>query len=237
MRGNERTNNELRTVRLTPHYLFHLPSSVLMEMGHTRVLCTAIIEEKVPIFLKNTDQGWLTAEYSMMPNSTPTRINRENGVVRHGRHMEIQRLIGRSLRTAFDLKNLGSRTIQIDCDVLEADGGTRTASITGAYVAVCLALQAHHLPYSLVLHQIASVSVGMIKKEVLLDLDFLEDSQADIDLNIVMDDQERLVEIQGTGEKRSFSQDELNEMLQYGKKGIFELMEAQTNTLKQFAWD
>lgn len=237
MRGNERATNEIRNVQIIPHYLHHLPSSILIEMGHTRVLCTAIIEEKVPVFLKNTELGWLTAEYSMMPNSTPNRINRENGIVRHGRHMEIQRLIGRSLRTAFDLKNLGNKTIQVDCDVLEADGGTRTASITGAYVAVCLALQSHHMPLSLVTRQIASISVGMIKKEVLLDLDFLEDSQADVDLNIVMDMEGKLVEIQGTGEKRSFSLEELNTMLQYAKKGIVELFEYQKNVLLQFPWE
>jgi len=206
-------------------------------MGNTRVLCTAIIEEKVPVFLKNTDSGWLTAEYGMMPNSTPNRINRENGVIRHGRHMEIQRLIGRSLRTAFDLKNLGTRTIQVDCDVLEADGGTRTASITGSYVAVCLALQSHHMPISLVKRQIASISVGLFKHEVLLDLDFLEDSQADVDLNVVMDDSGNFIEIQGTGEKRAFSFEELNTMLQYGKKGITELFDEQNKVLSQFPWE
>ncbi|MDD4664091.1 MAG: ribonuclease PH [Caldisericia bacterium] len=234
MRGNERADNALRTVKITPHYLHHLPSSILIEMGSTRVLCTAIIEEKVPVFLKNTDSGWLTAEYGMMPNSTPNRINRENGVIRHGRHMEIQRLIGRSLRTAFDLKNLGTRTIQVDCDVLEADGGTRTASITGSYVAVCLALQSHHMPISLVKRQIASISVGLLKHEVLLDLDFLEDSQADVDLNVVMDDSGNFIEIQGTGEKRAFSLEELNTMLQYGKKGITELFDEQNKVLSQF---
>lgn len=237
MRGNERQDNELRKVKITPHYLHHLPSSVLMEMGNTRVLCTAIIEEKVPLFLKNTDHGWLTAEYSMMPNSTPNRINRENGVVRHGRHMEIQRLIGRALRTAIDLNNLGNKTIQVDCDVVEADGGTRTASITGSYVAVCLALQSHHLPRALISRQIASVSVGMLKQEALLDLDFLEDSQADIDMNLVMDNTGHLIEIQGTGEKRSFSFEELNTMLQYGKKGILELLEYQNKVLSHFPWD
>ncbi|MCE5223755.1 ribonuclease PH [bacterium] len=237
MRGIERAGNALRTVKITPHYLHHLPSSTLIEMGNTRVLCTAIIEEKVPVFLKNTDSGWLTAEYGMMPNSTPTRINREIGVIRHGRHMEIQRLIGRSLRTAFDLKNLGTRTIQVDCDVLEADGGTRTASITGSYVAVCLALQSRHMPISLVKRQIASISVGLLKHEVLLDLDFLEDSQADVDLNVVMDDSGNFIEIQGTGEKRAFSLEELNTMLQYGKKGITELFDEQNKVLSQFPWE
>lgn len=237
MRSTERSVNELRSVNITPHYLHHLPSSVLMEMGNTRVLCTAIIEDKVPLFLKNTDSGWLTAEYSMIPNSTPNRINRENGVVRHGRHIEIQRLIGRSLRTAIDLKNLGNKTIQIDCDVLEADGGTRTASITGSYVAVCLALQSHHLPHSLVKRQIASISTGILKNDVLLDLDFLEDSQADVDLNLVMDDTGKFIEIQGTGEKRSFSLTELNTMLQYGTKGIHELFDYQNNVLAHFPWE
>lgn len=151
--------------------------------------------------------------------------------------MEIQRLIGRSLRTAFDLKNLGTRTIQVDCDVLEADGGTRTASITGSYVAVCLALQSRHMPISLVKRQIASISVGLLKHEVLLDLDFLEDSQADVDLNVVMDDSGNFIEIQGTGEKRAFSLEELNTMLQYGKKGITELFDEQNKVLSQFPWE
>ncbi len=204
-----------------------------MEMGSTKVICSAIIEDRVPFFLRNSDQGWLTAEYSMLPSSTPTRTQREIGSVRHGRSVEIQRLIGRSLRMAFDLKQFKEKTIMVDCDVIQADGGTRTASITGAYVAICLALH-HNIGHSYTPErQVASISVGKVDHMMLLDLNYEEDVRAALDINIIMDDQGKIIEIQGTGEKEPFAREELVQVLDLGQKGIQELLEIQQTVIQQ----
>lgn len=231
MRSKNRSNNQIREAKIIPHYLDHLPGSVLIQLGKTKVICAVNIEEKVPPFLRNTGQGWLTAEYAMLPSSTPIRTQREFGVSRQGRSVEIQRLIGRSLRNVIDLSQIKERTIQIDCDVIQADGGTRTASITGAYVALTLALKAFSIPESALIRQIASISIGVVKGSVLLDLDYEEDSTADADFNLVMDHQGDIIELQGTGEKKPFSTGELETVLSYGKKGIFELMELQKKSI------
>lgn len=204
-----------------------------MEMGSTKVICSAIIEDRVPFFLRNSDQGWLTAEYSMLPSSTPTRTQREIGSVRHGRSVEIQRLIGRSLRMAFDLKQFKEKTIMVDCDVIQADGGTRTASITGAYVAICLALHHNIGPSYTPERQVASISVGKVDHMMLLDLNYEEDVRAALDINIIMDDQGKIIEIQGTGEKEPFAREELVQVLDLGQKGIQELLDLQKKVIQQ----
>jgi len=232
MRTENRANNQMRDAKIIPHYLDHLPGSVLIQLGKTKVICAVNIDEKVPPFLRNSGQGWLTAEYAMLPSSTSVRTQREYGVSRQGRSIEIQRLIGRSLRNAIDLSQIKERTIQIDCDVIQADGGTRTASITGAFVALSLALKAFQIPESAIIRQIGSVSIGIVKGNILLDLDYEEDSHADADFNLVMDHHGEIIEIQGTGEKKPFSTSELDAVLKYGKKGILELMEIQTKALQ-----
>lgn len=231
MRAQNRPNNKIREAKITPHYLDHLPGSVLIELGKTKVICAVNIEDKVPQFLRNSNQGWLTAEYAMLPSSTPVRTQREYGVSRQGRSVEIQRLIGRSLRNAIDLSQCKERTIQIDCDVIQADGGTRTASITGAFVALSLALKAFQIPDSAIIRQIGSISIGIVHGNILLDLDYDEDSQADADFNLVMDNNGEIIELQGTGEKKPFSSIELETVLSYGKIGIFELMELQKKAI------
>jgi len=232
MRFQDRPNNQIRPAVITPHYLDHLPGSVLIELGKTKVICAVNIEEKVPPFLKNSGQGWLSAEYAMLPSATPVRTQREYGVSRQGRSIEIQRLIGRSLRTAIDLKQCGERTIQIDCDVIQADGGTRTAAITGSYVALCLALKEFKIPETAIIRQIGSISIGIIQGEIRLDLDYNEDSKAEVDFNLVMDQNGEIIELQGTGEKRPFSMQELDTILAYGKKGIQELMILQNTAIQ-----
>ena len=228
-RANNRRPDELRSVRFTRAYNRHAEGSVLVEFGDTRVLCTASVEERVPRFLKGSQQGWITAEYGMLPRATGERMAREASRGKQGgRTLEIQRLIGRSLRAAVDLNALGERTITLDCDVIQADGGTRTASITGAWVALADALDHLHqqgtLDAPVPLHQIASISVGLKQGEVLLDLDYSEDSTADTDMNFVMNDKKQFIEIQGTAEHSPFSEAEMQRMIAIAVKGIEELM-------------
>ncbi len=232
MRKDNRRNNELRKVKIIPEYLEFAQGSALIKLGFTEVLCSATIEEKVPPFLKNSDQGWLTSEYSMLPTSSPIRMSREFGTLRHGRSIEIQRLIGRVLRTIIDLKQIKGRTITVDCDVLQADGGTRTASITGGFVAVVLALKKLNITPLPVIRQIAAISVGVVNGELLLDLDFQEDSRADVDFNLIMDRNENIIEIQGTAEKEPFKREDLLRFIELGYKGINELFIAQDAALK-----
>ena len=231
-RANNRRPDELRPVRFSRSYNCHAEGSVLVEFGDTRVLCMASVEERVPRFLKGSQQGWITAEYGMLPRATGERMAREAARGKQGgRTLEIQRLIGRSLRAALDLKALGERTITLDCDVIQADGGTRTASITGAWVALADALdrlcQDGLLEAPVPLHQIASVSVGLKQGEVLLDLDYAEDSTADTDMNFVMNDEKLFIEIQGTAEHSPFSEVEMQLMTATAVKGIEELMRLQ----------
>ncbi len=220
-------NNDIRKTIIEKDYLSHADGSVLISTGNTKVICSAMIEEKVPRFLKGLGKGWVTAEYSMLPAATEQRYRRERGKT-SGRTMEIQRLIGRSLRAVVDLKKLGERTIWIDCDVIQADGGTRTASITGAFIAMALAvkklIEDKILLEDPINDYLAAVSVGKVNNEVMLDLCYLEDSNADVDMNVVMTGSKKFVEIQGTAEKSVFSRQELNEFLDYAEKGILELI-------------
>ena len=231
-RADNRRPDELRPVRFSRSFSRHAEGSVLVEFGDTRVLCMASVEERVPRFLQGSEQGWISAEYGMLPRATGERMAREAARGKQGgRTLEIQRLIGRSLRAALDLTGRGERTITHDCDVLQADGGTRTASITGAWVALADALdrlsQEGLLDAPLPLHQIASVSVGLKQGEVLLDLDYAEDSSADTDMNFVMNDQNCFIEIQGTAEQAPFSEAEMQRMTTAAVKGIQELMRLQ----------
>lgn len=231
-RPNDRLNDQLRAVKITPGFIKHPDGSVLIEAGETRVLCSAMIEEKVPFFLKGSGQGWVTAEYSLLPASTETRTQREasRGKI-SGRTSEIQRLIGRSLRAVVDMNALGERTIWIDCDVIQADGGTRTASITGAFVALYLAcrkLREKGIITSIpVKDYLAAVSVGIVEGVPVLDLEYSEDSRADVDMNVVMTGRGEFVEIQGTGEGTVFSKEELASLLALAEKGIMELIAVQ----------
>lgn len=226
----DRQNDEARPIRITPNYLDHPDGSVLIECGKTRVICSAMIENKVPGFLRGKNKGWLSSEYSMLPGSTPTRKVRDISKGKlDGRSSEISRLIGRSLRTCIDLDKIGERTIWIDCDVISADGGTRTAAITGSYIALKLAvkkaLENKKFEEDPIISKVAAISVGKVNGTSLVDLDFKEDSNADVDLNVVMNDDFQLVEIQGTGEKDTFSIEELNEFLQGAKRGIGEIFQ------------
>ena len=232
MRLGNRSHDELRSVRFTRHYTRHAEGSVLAEFGDTRVLCTASLEERVPSFLRGTKQGWVTAEYGMLPRATDSRNLREATRGRQsGRTLEIQRLIGRSLRSAVDLPTLGERTLTLDCDVLQADGGTRTAAITGAWLALAdaldLLLQSGALAVTPLIGQVASVAVGLVEGEPLLDLDYAEDRFADTDMNIVMDEKNRFIEIQGTAEGAPFDQEQLQMMTTLAQKGISELIDLQ----------
>jgi len=236
MRPSQRQPDQLRTVRITRHYTKHAEGSVLIECGDTKVICTASIVEKVPGFLKGKNQGWLTAEYGMLPRSTNTRIDREAARGKQsGRTQEIQRLIGRSLRAVVDLTKLGERTIHIDCDVIQADGGTRTASITGAFVAVQDAvsylLKQNLLTESPIRDHIAAISVGISEGTPVLDLDYIEDSNCDTDMNVVMTGNGGFVEIQGTAEGATFSHAEMNSLIALADKGIRELIAAQKAAL------
>lgn len=231
-RKNNRKADELRSIRITKDYIKTVPGSCLVEFGDTKVICTAIIEDGVPIFLKGTNTGWLTAEYGMLPGSCESRVARNKT---SGRTYEIQRLIGRSLRSVLDFNLLGERTIKIDCDVIQADGGTRTASITGAYVAlVCLLnkikFEVHwkSLPLK---DSVAAVSVGFVKGQALLDLDFEEDSKADMDMNVSMRGQGDLIDVQATAEGEPFSRETMNAALNLAQKGIKELLEIQKKAL------
>jgi len=240
MRKDGRTADQLRPIKITPNFLTFAHGSCLIEVGETRVLCTAMIEETVPRWMRNSGKGWVTAEYSMLPGSTDRRTSRE--VARGkpgGRTVEIQRLIGRSMRTITDMKALGQRTIWLDCDVLQADGGTRCASITGAFVAHCLALhrlvregEIDRLP---LLDTVAAVSAGVIDGNPVLDLPYEEDSRADVDMNFVVTGEEKLVEVQGTAEKDPFSRDVLNQLTDLGLSGCKELRAAQMSALGDIA--
>jgi ribonuclease PH len=236
MRIDDRKADEMRPVKIVPGFLRNAEGSALITLGQTTVICAASVEEKVPPFLRGTGRGWVTAEYGMLPRSTDTRTTRESTSGRiGGRTHEIQRLIGRSLRAVTDLEALRERTVWIDCDVIEADGGTRTAAITGAFVALCLALERIRedgriagLP---VRDYLAAVSVGVVDGETLLDLAYREDSRAEVDMNLVMTGDGRLVEIQGTAEKEPFSWQSLEEMADLAKKGIRKLIDFQKAAL------
>lgn len=236
MRPSGRSSNQLRPITITRSYTKHAEGSVLIEFGETKVLCNASVVESVPRFLKGKGQGWLTAEYGMLPRSTHSRMDREASRGKQGgRTLEIQRLIGRSLRAAVDLKQLGEHTIYLDCDVLQADGGTRTASISGACVALHDALfsmrQKGMIKTNPLKHMIGSVSVGIYEGTPVLDLDYPEDSSAETDMNLVMDEHGGFIEIQGTAEGETFSGDELMQMLELGKQGIREIFDIQKQAI------
>lgn len=240
MRANGRQANETRAVAITPHYIQHAEGSVLIEVGQSKVICTATVEEKVPPFMKGQGKGWVTAEYAMLPRATQSRNQRESARGKQtGRTMEIQRLIGRALRSVVDLHKLGERSITLDCDVIQADGGTRTTSITGAYVALALALdrlvregKLQSIPLT---DFLASVSVGVIAGELLLDLDYVEDSSAKVDMNVVMTGTGKFVEVQGTGEESPFSREELNGLLELAEGGIQHMIGRQKEALGAIA--
>jgi ribonuclease PH len=237
MRSDGRKWLQMRPVKITRGFLKHPEGSVLIELGETRVICTASVEEDVPRFLKNSNQGWVTSEYSMIPRSTQTRMTRESATGRiGGRTHEIQRLIGRSLRSVTDLFSFGKRTIWIDCDVIQADGGTRTASITGAFVALADALavlkRKDLLTASPLKDTVAAISAGMIGGKVFLDLTYEEDSQADVDMNFIMTGGGGLVEVQGTAERKPFKEKDLQAMLASAKKAILMLTAIQKKSLR-----
>ena len=236
MRPSARAADQLRPIRITRQFTKHAEGAVLVEFGDTRVICTASVEERVPPFLKGKGRGWVTAEYGMLPRSTNTRMQRESSRGRQdGRTLEIQRLIGRSLRAVIDLEALGERTITLDCDVIQADGGTRTAAITGSFVALTDAVrylmnrkQVKKNP----LHgQVAAVSVGIFQGEPVLDLDYAEDSDAETDMNVIMNDAGAFIELQGTAEGHAFRMEELQAMLELARVGIIKLLDKQREAL------
>ncbi len=235
-RTDGRALDQLRAVKITPGYLPYAEGSVLIEMGQTRVVCAASIDERVPSFLRNSGQGWITAEYSMLPRATQQRTPREirrGGL--SGRTHEIQRLIGRSLRAAADMKLLGERTITLDCDVLQADGGTRTAAITGAFVAFAVAsnrlLKSGKIQKSIVTNEVAAISVGIVGTTPLLDLKYDEDSKADVDMNVVCTGDGRFIEVQGTAEREPFSREQMDSLLNLALQGIQSLVAAQREAI------
>lgn len=231
IRIDGRSRTQLRPVKLAVNFVDYAEGSVLIEAGQTRVLCVASVEEKVPPFLEGKGQGWVTAEYNMLPRATHTRNARERSGKVSGRTQEIQRLIGRSLRAAVDLTSLGPRTITLDCDVIQADGGTRTASVTGAYIALHRACSLLVTRGALAVHPVrtavAAISVGVVEGEILLDLCYAEDSRADVDFNVVMTSGREFVEVQGTGEGAVFSRESMNAMLDLAEKGISDLLQIQ----------
>lgn len=237
MRIDQRSPDQLRELTIIPHYIKHAEGSVLISIGDTRVICTASVQEKVPPFMRGQGKGWVTAEYAMLPRATEERTIRESAKGKiGGRTMEIQRLIGRAMRSVVDLKLLGERTLWLDCDVIQADGGTRTISITGAYMAMMFALegclQRKQIPRLPVTDFLAAVSVGMSQEdEVLLDLCYAEDSKAKVDMNIVMTGQGDFVEVQGTGEEYSFSRQQMNRMFDLAEQGVGQLVEQQKEVL------
>ena len=238
VRAKARAADALRPVGITRGYTVHAEGSVLIEFGDTRVLCTASVEEKVPPHKRGSGEGWVTAEYGMLPRATHTRSDREAARGKQsGRTQEIQRLIGRSMRAVFDLKKLGERTIQLDCDVLQADGGTRTAAITGAFVAAQDAvnglLAAGKITVSPIIAQVAAISVGIVQGTALLDLEYTEDSACDTDMNVVMTGAGHFVEVQGTAEGAAFSRAEMDSLLTLAEKGITELMRLQQQSLSK----
>jgi len=238
-RPSGRRPDEMRVIRFEPGFTRHAEGSVLAEFGATRVLCTASVEEGVPSFLRGQGRGWITAEYGMLPRATHTRTAREAARGKQtGRTQEIQRLIGRSLRATADLKALGERTVTLDCDVLQADGGTRTAAISGAWVALMLAVDSLVSDGDLKRHpmhgQVAAVSVGIYRGESMLDLDYAEDGQAETDMNVVMNDAGAFIELQGTAEGHAFRREELDRMLALASAGIGQIMRAQSEALEQW---
>jgi len=239
-RTDGRAHDELRPAQITPGFLPYAEGSVLIELGNTRVICSASLEDRVPPFLRNMGQGWLTAEYAMLPRATQTRTPRETGRGGpSGRTHEIQRLIGRSLRAIADLRALGERTLTIDCDVLQADGGTRTAAITGAYVAFALAgkqlLKSGKITRPLTTNQVAAVSVGIVENIPLLDLKYDEDSKAEVDMNVVCTGDGRFIELQGTAEREPFSRDQMDELLALASRGIELLIGLQKSVIAEAA--
>ncbi len=237
MRPSGRAIDELRQVTIERHYTKHAAGSTLIAMGDTKVICTASIEERTPPWLKGKGSGWVTAEYGMLPGSTNTRMRREASAGKQsGRTQEIQRLIGRSLRAAVDLQGLGERSITVDCDVIQADGGTRTASITGAFIALHDAmeslLKAGKIKSNPIHGMIAAISVGIYKGQPVLDLDYIEDSNAETDMNVVMNDAGGFIEVQGTAEGHAFRRSELDDLLSLAENGIQELITMQTNAIQ-----
>jgi ribonuclease PH len=232
-RHDGRKSGELRKIKIRRKFISTADDSVLFEMGRTRVLCTATVEESVPSFLRGTGKGWITAEYSMLPRSSPQRIPRESirGKVK-GRTQEIQRLIGRSIRAGVDLEKIGERTIIIDCDVLEADGGTRTASVSGGFMVIASSLRRLGIASDALDSFVAAVSVGIVGGKVALDLDYKEDSAAEVDMNIVMNDRGELIEIQGTAEDGTFTEEDLTRMLRAARRGIGGIIEEQKKGLR-----
>jgi ribonuclease PH len=237
MRPSGRQASEMRNVRFTPDFTMHAEGSVLAEFGNTRVLCTASVEDRVPPWMRNKGRGWVTAEYGMLPRSTHPRSGREAARGKQGgRTLEIQRLIGRSLRAVTDLNALGERQVTLDCDVIQADGGTRTASISGAFVALAIAMERLARDGSLKaspLHgQVAAISVGIYRGEPVLDLDYDEDSEAETDMNIVMNDAGRFIEVQGTAEGHAFSEDEFAAMIGLARAGIADIIAVQSEAIR-----
>lgn len=235
IRKDNRNADELRQIKFTRNFTKHADGSVLVEFGDTKVITTATIEDRVPRFLMDTGNGWLTAEYSLLPGSTHTRVSRERGTLMSGRTQEIQRLIGRSLRAAVDLTKIGERTITIDADVIQADGGTRTASISGGFVALYDALlklkergEIKEIP---VIEPVAAISAGICKGEILLDLDYPEDSSAEADANLVMTASGKIIEFQSTAENKAFNRQDLLKLLETGEKGIMEIIQKQRQIL------
>ncbi len=236
MRPSKRSTDEMRSVKFTRHYTKHAEGSVLVEFGDTKVICTASVDDRTPPWLRGKKQGWVTAEYGMLPRSTNSRMGREAARGKQsGRTQEIQRLIGRSLRAIVDMKALGERQIVVDCDVIQADGGTRTASISGGYIALVDAVQSlleqGVIEKSPLTGQLASVSVGIFEGNAVLDLDYDEDSNAETDMNVVINDAGDFIEVQGTAEGHAFSRDEMNQMLDLAEKGIAEIIIAQNKAL------
>jgi ribonuclease PH len=238
MRPSGRANDEMRNVKFTRNYTMHAEGSVLVEFGNTKVLCTATVDDRTPPWLRGKGQGWVTAEYGMLPRSTDSRMGREAARGKQGgRTQEIQRLIGRSLRAVVNLEALGERQIIIDCDVIQADGGTRTASISGGYVALCDAVQTllkeKKIKKDPLFGQLASVSVGIYQGEPVLDLDYPEDSNAETDMNVVMNNAGHYIEVQGTAEGHAYTREEMSAMLELAEKGINEIIAVQDEALKQ----
>lgn len=235
MRKDGRQPNELRPVKVIPYFLAHPPGSCLIEMGKTRVICSVMVEESVPSFLKNSGKGWLTAEYNMLPASSSQRIQRERQKI-GGRTHEIQRLIGRSLRACLDLNKIGERSFMVDCDVIDADGGTRTAAITGSYIALALAIKsvAQKVPHitAALSTAVAAISVGIIDGVPCLDLPYVEDKDAEVDMNVVQTAEGKYVEVQGTAEGKTFSDDELKQLLTLANSGIAQLIKVQREIIE-----
>ena len=236
MRPSKRSNDELRPIRIERNYTMHAEGSVMISCGNTKVLCNASVEDRVPPWLRGKGQGWVTAEYGMLPRATNTRNGREAARGKQGgRTLEIQRLIGRSLRAIVDLSALGERVITVDCDVIQADGGTRTAAITGAYVALYDAvetlLKSNTIKKNPLYGSVAAVSVGIYNQQPVLDLDYAEDSQAETDMNVVMNDGGHFIEVQGTAEGHAFRRDELNQLLDLAESGIRQLLHAQQQAI------